>query len=189
MGIFNTLYERLSNHPSMSWICNCGFPNYTSDLFYTHFKVDTTNSFSVLAEPYPEVFSNYPNSTGVPHDFIPSQTSSPTKPKPLRRTKVRKLKGMQINCNGLKGDDSKLDFQAAVEQHNPDIIFGCESKLDEGIPTYSVFTENYEVYRKDRTANGGGVFLAIRSDIVAVDRPQFDSDAEITWASIEFARN
>jgi hypothetical protein len=189
MAISTNQYERLVNHPSVSWICNCGFPNYTSDLFHTHFKVDTLNSFSVLDDLSPEVSSTDPDSTGIPHDFNPRQTSSPTKPKPLRRTKVRTLRGMQINCNGLKGEDSKLDFQSAVEQHNPDIIFGCESKLDEGTPTYSIFSENYEVYRKDRTANGGGVFLAIRSDIVVVDRPEFDSDAEVTWASIEFAKN
>lgn len=96
---------------------------------------------------------------------------------------------MLINCIGVKGTNNKIKFQAPVVQRNPDIIFSCESKLDEGTPTYSVFFEQYEIYRKDRTANGGGIFLAVRNGIIAIDRHEFDSDAEVCWASVEFARN
>lgn len=96
---------------------------------------------------------------------------------------------MQINCNGLKSDKSRIDFQAVNVQQNPDIIFGCESKLDDGIPTYSIFPDNYEVYRKDRNAFGGGVFVDVKMDLVPVMRPECDCTSEVTWASIDFAKN
>ena len=96
---------------------------------------------------------------------------------------------MLINCNGIKGTKNKIKFQAAISHHKPDIIFGCESKLDENTASYSVFSEEYEVYRKDRTVNGGGVFLAVRNGIIAINRHEYDSKAEICWVSLESVRN
>nr|XP_054755967.1 uncharacterized protein LOC129261972 [Lytechinus pictus] len=95
---------------------------------------------------------------------------------------------MQVNCNGLKSEKSKLDFQAALAQHDPDIILGCESKLNADVPTYSIFPENYEVYRKDRNAFGGGVFVAVKRDLASIRRPEFDCSAEVCWASIDFVK-
>ena len=40
------------------------------------------------------------------------------------------LKGMIINCNGLKGPSRFSEFQVLLDFHKPDIILGCESKLD-----------------------------------------------------------
>ncbi len=188
MGISDSLYSRLCSQSNLSWICDCGGNNITkSDSLLTSlFRIEVSNTFSQLDS----ITTDHDDTVSFPPDFQPKFTSSPNKPPHFRkRTKVRKLLGMQINCNGLKGDDCKTRFVAAVEQHKPDVIFGCESKLDEGTPTYSIFSDEYEVYRKDRTAHGGGVFVAVKNNIVAVDRPEFDSDAEIVWVSIEFAQN
>ena len=155
--ISDSYHNQLSNHSNLSWICGCDFPNYTPSLFKTNFGLDLSNSFNPL-----DATINTADTSDSSHnslDFNPTHTSAPTKPKPHRRTTVRKLLGMQqIKCNSIKGEDTNLDFHTTIEQHKPDIIFGCESKIDENIPTYSVFPGTYEVYRKDRTANGGGVF-------------------------------
>jgi hypothetical protein len=45
---------------------------------------------------------------------------------------------------------------------------------------------NYTVYRKDRNANGGCVFHAIKSDIVCEECPKFDANCEILWSSVKF---
>ena len=111
------------------------------------------------------------------------------KPKPSGRTKSRNLKAMQINCDGLKGIRKRHKFEAEIELHQPDIIFGCESKLDSSIPTYSIFPDNYTVFRNDRNASGGGVFLAVKEDIVVVERAEFVTDCKITWISVEFAKS
>ena len=42
----------------------------------------------------------------------------------------------------------RLSFQAALVDYLPDLILGCESKLDSIIPTFSVFLEVYTIIRK-----------------------------------------
>ena len=93
------------------------------------------------------------------------------------------LKGMIINCNGLKGPSRFSEF--LHDFHKPDIILGCESKLDYDVPTYSVFPPTYSVFRKDRNRNGGAVFQAIKSEIVCEEMPNFGKDCEIVWSSVK----
>ena len=82
---------------------------------------------------------------------------------------------------------NKLLFRAHVEQHDPDIILGCESKIDGTIPSYSLFPDNFTVYRKDRDQHGGGVFVATKDKLISVDMSNLDSDCKIIWASLQFA--
>ena len=87
---------------------------------------------------------------------------------------------MVINCNGLKGEKGGLTFQTAVVQHSPDLIIGCESKLDtirtiRMIRTGSIFPEGYGITRKDGTKSGGGVFTAIRDNLISLDKPHIGS--------------
>jgi hypothetical protein len=91
---------------------------------------------------------------------------------------------MIINCNGLKGPSPYTELQALLDLHDPDVVLGCESKLHKDIPTYYVYL--YIVYRKDRNANGGVVFQAIKSDIVCEEHPKFNNNREIIWSSGKF---
>ena len=42
---------------------------------------------------------------------------------------------MALYCNGFKGSSKRATFQA-ITHHAPDIIMGCESKIDGDISTY-----------------------------------------------------
>ncbi len=140
---------------SCIWICNqCDVPNFTTSLLNNHLNSPSllSNSFSVLDSQSSSPATPSRNSNTV---FV----SNPIpKPKPKRVRTKRHLKGMIINCNGLKGTSRFTEFQTLLNLHNPDIVLGTESKLHNDIPTYSVFLSNYTVYREDRNANGGGVF-------------------------------
>ena len=48
---------------------------------------------------------------------------------------------------------------------------------------------NYTVYRKDRNSkcHGGGVFQAIKNDLIVLYRPEFDADCEIIWTQCQLA--
>ena len=82
---------------------------------------------------------------------------------------------MIINCNSLKGPSRFSEFQVLVDFHKPDIIFGCETKLDCEVPTYSVFPPTYSVLSKDQNRNvGGGVFLVIKYEIVCEEKPTLE---------------
>ena len=98
------------------------------------------------------------------------------------------LKAMVINCDGLKGEGKKLAFQSTIKAHSPDIIFGCESKIDPTIPSYSIFPEEYSFMRKDRNKDGGGVFIAMKDAFVSVEHTKGDAPCEIIWTSMEFVR-
>ena len=42
------------------------------------------------------------------------------------------------------------------------------------------------MYRKDRTQNGGGVFIATKDCLITAEEPDFGNDSEIIWASLQF---
>ena len=116
------------------------------------------------------------------------QTAACQLPAPPTHTKVSSgLKGMIINCNGLKGPSHFSEFQVLLDFHKPDIILHCEPKLDCKVPTFSVFPPTYSMFRKDRNriGRGGWVFQAIKSEIVCKEMPNFGKDCEILWSSVK----
>ncbi|XP_072028522.1 uncharacterized protein [Amphiura filiformis] len=175
-----------THHSNLSWICiQCGLPNVGPSFFDSNYFV-TGNSFESLTD---EVTVDEPDVC----NFVPHDTSTPIKHQANKVYRSRKncvptLKSMVINCDGLKGEKGRLDFQASIKEHAPDIIFGCESKLGSGIPSYSIFPEDYNVMRKDRNQSGGGVFLAVKGNFVSVEEPEFDAPCEIVWSSMEFVK-
>lgn len=74
-----------------------------------------------------------------------------------------------------------------MDLHDLDIVLGTESKLKQDIPTYSIFSPHYTVYRRDRNCNRGGVFQAIKSDIVSIEASQLDNTCEIMCSSIRLS--
>lgn len=62
-----------------------------------------------------------------------------------------------VNCHSIKNTADEL--ASLLSSLNMDIVFGCESWLDESITNSEVFPLEYEAYRKDRNSRGGGVFL------------------------------
>ena len=70
---------------------------------------------------------------------------------------------MVINCNSLKSVTKEAAFRAHVEEHYPDIILRCESKINGTMPSYSLFPDNFKVYRKDRDQHGGEFLLQQRT--------------------------
>ena len=72
---------------------------------------------------------------------------------------------MSININSIRG--KKLELLAFLDFHQPQIVVIQETKIDSSISTSELFPEScpYNVYRKDRTLDGGGVMLLIHKDI------------------------
>ena len=90
----------------------------------------------------------------------------------------------------VKSPAKKAEFQALVDLHKPDIVLGCESKLDSTIPTYSVFPSTCNIFRKDRTVHGRGVFIGVHNDIIATEQVCLDvHKCEIITVSIKFAKS
>lgn len=163
------------------------------NLFFSSSPIDCSNSYHGLTDSLVDsdvTFDLCSGSDGNP------KTSTPTKDdivgqKPIKYHKNKKqtIKGMIINCNSLRSGDKQATFHSIIEHHQPDIVLGCESKIDNTYATYEVFPDNFTVYRKDRIAGGGGVFIAIRDSLITSSEPSLDGDCEIVGANIEFANS
>ena len=95
-----------------------------------------------------------------------------------------KLKILSLNCCSLRSSEKRANLLALIEEHNPDIICGCESHLDRSYYSAEIFPNNYTVLRKDRIEGAGGVFLCINGSLSVFEEPELDVNAEIVWAKI-----
>ena len=65
----------------------------------------------------------------------------------------------------MMGSVKRAELASMIEQDTPDIICGCESHLKQSIPSSEIFSDSFQVFRKDGDRNGGGVFIAVKNDI------------------------
>ena len=80
-----------------------------------------------------------------------------------------------------------LDFIASfLDFHQPQIVAIQETKIDSSISTSELFPEScpYNVYRKDRTLDGGGVMLLIHKDISHMPITELENDSESIWVKV-----
>ena len=128
-----------------TWICpKCDFFNFSDSFFADQLNLENENRFDPLA-----------NGSGTKA----SQTGSD------KNKFITGLKFVSININSIRG--KKLELLAFLDFHQPQIVAIQETKIDSSISTSELFPEScpYNVYRKDRTLDGGGVMLLIHKDI------------------------
>ena len=84
---------------------------------------------------------------------------------------------MSININSIRG--KKLELLAFLDFHQPQIVAIQETKIDSSIATSELYPEScpYNMYRKDRTLNGGGMLL-IHKDISHKPITELENDSE-----------
>ena len=93
--------------------------------------------------------------------------------------KRSKLTCLVINCRSLK--NKAADLEAIMSEHQPAIVIGNESWLNSNISNNEIFPENYNVFRKDRHDGYGGIFQAVKKDLIVTQRSDFDAECEILW--------
>jgi hypothetical protein len=64
------------------------------------------------------------------------------------------------------------------------VICGQESHIDSSFTNGEIFPSGYNISRKDRNVNGGGVFVAVSEKYVATTEYSLDSACEIVWCKI-----
>ena len=94
------------------------------------------------------------------------------------------LKFVSININSIRG--KKLELLAFLDFHQPQIVAIQETKIDSSISTSELFPEScpYNVYRKDRTLDGGGVMYLIHKDISHMPITELENDSESIWVKV-----
>ena len=91
---------------------------------------------------------------------------------------------MSININSIMG--KKLELLALLDFHQPQIVAIQETKIDSSISTSELFREScpYNVYRNDRTLDGGGVMLLIHKGISHMPITELENDSESVWVKV-----
>ena len=94
------------------------------------------------------------------------------------------LKFSRININSIRG--KKLELLAFLDLHQPQIVAIQETKIDSTISTSELFPETcpYNVYRKDRTLDGGGVMLLIHKDVPHMPITELENGSESVWVKV-----
>ena len=97
------------------------------------------------------------------------------------------LKCLVANCRSVK--NKIADIAVLINEHKPDIVFRNESWLKPDIKNSEIFPDSYKIYRKDRDNNGrgGGVFQAIKNDLIITHHTDWDSGCEIVWSQCQLA--
>jgi len=73
----------------------------------------------------------------------------------------KRLKFLSLNCCSQCSTGKRTRLLSLIDEHNPDIICGCESHLDESYHTAKFFPNECAVLRKDHVEGAGGVFICI----------------------------
>ena len=89
------------------------------------------------------------NNQGSNHKIKCGMCKSPTIPDVI--------KVISVNCCSLRSSSRRARLSGLIHEHEPDIIVGCESHLDNSYLSSEIFPAGFNIYRKDRTA-GGGVY-------------------------------
>jgi hypothetical protein len=166
-------YELFTKCRWLSWECwKCRLPNL-SDSFFDN-ALETNNYFELLSDDDDE-----------PSLTMDNLTTQSKKRQGRKSQKIQKLKIMTVNCRSLKSRNKQLELHELIEEHNhPDIICGTESHLDKTTTNQSIHP-NYNIERKDRTANGGGVFIAIHEKWLSDPKIEaLDTNCEVLWRKL-----
>ncbi|CAG2233662.1 unnamed protein product [Mytilus edulis] len=196
----------LLQRSNVQWLCcKCESINVSTFTFHSYelntsnyydplthnstFESITSNAFSPLKASSPKGNNSMNNNTSKSNKSKNRTNSSNV----FNIPKKQNLRILTLNCRSIK--DKTSEFSAAVNYIKPDIICGTESWLKgehpgknptkDAIKSSEFFPENYTAYRNDRGTLGGGVFILVQNDIIAIEKPEFVTKCEIEWVKIQ----
>ena len=190
VGLSTETYNNLIGS-SVLWFCNkCGVPNYTPDFSDTYISATTSNTYETLGLTRDESLNSSVASISSSISIgSPKLASSPNKHPYKHKAKARKhISVLNVNCQSVSSHRDR--FENLIDSTHPDIVIGTESWLHSGIHSSECLpTNQYEVLRRDRGGDDhhGGVFIAYKKDMVAVQVEELETDCEILWCTMSLA--
>ena len=93
-----------------------------------------------------------------------------------------------LTVNFQSSKNKQEEMVNLIDSADPTIIIGTETWLNSSIHNTEIFPSAYDVIRKDRSDDYGGVLLAIKKDFI-YDRVEIDSSAECVFAKFTMAKD
>ena len=72
---------------------------------------------------------------------------------------------------------------------SPDVLFLCETKIDDKISNAEFIPPGYKRFRKDRNRDGGGVMVMVKDCYQATSVPMEDVSGKVCWVKVETDNN
>ena len=144
-----------------------------------------------LETPFPLFFTLDVNANpfipnGPPVQIGSDKDTSSTILQNIRVKNIDRIIIGHININSIR---NKIDLLSDVIRDKIDILLISETKLDNTFPPGQFSLAGYsEPHRLDRTANGGGILLYIRSDIPAKPLPLINKNIECIIVEITVSK-
>ena len=204
LGMTSAEFSELAD-TSTQWSCfKCGTTNLDSFTYHS-FSSDKSSSF---------VTSATANATGnsIPSPPLnplspPSRCSTPKVPHHSSSVTPQKapdisaassdnsllrsadtfgnLRILNINCQGIRNKIS--EFKSLLSYTKPDIVCGTESWLSKEVRSSEIFPSDYQVFRNDRDGIGGGVFILVKINLIAIEIENV-SNCEIIWVKLKLKK-
>ena len=131
-------------------------------------QTTTTNDFEKVSG-YPCVINNIDDPTII----------TPPKVNNLPR---RDISVITINFQSIRA--KREVFWDLVESSSPDVIIGCETWLKPTIRNEEIAPPGYNVYRRDREDNYGGVMIAVKSCFISSE-VEMDTHSELVAVQVD----
>ena len=183
------------------WICpTCNQANYADAFFTDDLLPDVYNPYDRLDDQ--TNCSKHMDSTATRLDGIgrtnvpdnatsssdndcsnPATTGSSSKPK--KKQPRRKIRCVLVNCRSVK--KKVADLEVLNYDLRPDFLCGTESWLKQAISSSEIFPPTLNVFREDRVTDtvGGGVFQAVKDDLICTHLQDLNTDCEVLWTETQ----
>lgn len=170
-GIPSANYSKLDNS-NVVWACLRCHTYCYSHIQSGNTTGKTTNSYDTLDTSIESL------SEGA----LPKYESSPKKNKRIRN-KAMPLKLLNINCQSIIPKIG--EWRHLLNTHQPDIVVATETWLKPEIFDAELDSDDYLIYRRDRTrTTRGGVLIAVHKTINSTIVNTDHTDAEIIWVKL-----
>ena len=155
----------------------CSLPNF-SDSF------SEISPVSILSR------NRFDESSDTPISSVEKIPNINTQEEQHQRKSTKERKGVKImimNCRGLKGTGKRKQMERTLKTHNPGILLGTESFLDNTFKNSEICPTEYTAIGNDRNSNGGGVFIAYREDLILTEKEieNQNVDTESLYANLQ----
>ena len=96
----------------------------------------------------------------------PNQIRLPSTNQSVTHSNHNNTVKLSLNCCSIHSINQRAKFHGLVQEHQLDVIIGCESQIDQSYNSSEVFPKGYHVFRKGRCEGGGGVFTLSKMNLM-----------------------